>query len=114
MAAAYAPGIRSSWAVPLCCPIAAIIAAVTLAQITLDSGRDIELTELQISSTYDGLLEGYPNEVPSDPIADKRTNCRSRVKSPLRTRGLPRLLVLPCRSIKVPLLPSHWIESPGQ
>lgn len=34
---------------------------MTLARITLDSGRDIELTELKISSTYGGLLEGYPN-----------------------------------------------------
>ncbi|MBO2454453.1 hypothetical protein J4573_45710 [Actinomadura barringtoniae] len=33
---------------------------MTLARITLGSGRDVELTHLEISSTYGGLLEGYP------------------------------------------------------
>lgn len=33
---------------------------MTLARIVLASGRDIELTSLEIFSTYDGLLEGYP------------------------------------------------------
>ncbi|MFC4911585.1 hypothetical protein [Actinomadura gamaensis] len=32
-----------------------------LASITLNSGRLITLTDLKISTTYGGLLEGYPN-----------------------------------------------------
>ncbi|MER6115640.1 hypothetical protein [Streptomyces sp. NPDC001743] len=31
-----------------------------LTRITLSTGRSIELTELRMSSTYGGLLEGYP------------------------------------------------------
>lgn len=33
---------------------------MTLAWITLASGRDVELTQLEIFSTYGGMLEGYP------------------------------------------------------
>jgi hypothetical protein len=33
---------------------------VTLAWIPLASGRDVELTHLEIFSTYGGMLEGYP------------------------------------------------------
>jgi hypothetical protein len=33
---------------------------VSLSQIALSSGRLIELTELRMSSTYGGMLEGYP------------------------------------------------------
>jgi hypothetical protein len=33
---------------------------MTLATISLVSGRSIELTRLELSSTYHGLLEGYP------------------------------------------------------
>ncbi|MFD7966373.1 hypothetical protein ACFV5J_36870 [Streptomyces zaomyceticus] len=31
-----------------------------LSRITLSSGRSIELTELRMSTTYGGMLEGYP------------------------------------------------------
>lgn len=31
-----------------------------LSRIALSSGRSIELTELRMSSTYGGMLEGYP------------------------------------------------------
>ncbi|WP_328872442.1 hypothetical protein OHT76_21345 [Streptomyces sp. NBC_00287] len=31
-----------------------------LTRITLASGRSIDLTKLQLSSTYSGMLEGYP------------------------------------------------------
>ena len=37
------------------------IEAVPLARVSLVSGRSIDLTGLEISSTYAGLLEGYPN-----------------------------------------------------
>ncbi|MEU6799155.1 hypothetical protein ABZ907_46335 [Nonomuraea wenchangensis] len=33
---------------------------MSLSRITLSSGRSIELSELRMSSTYGGLLEGYP------------------------------------------------------
>ncbi|MBC9713608.1 hypothetical protein H9Y04_13625 [Streptomyces sp. TRM66268-LWL] len=33
---------------------------MSLSQIVLSSGRPIELTELRMSSTYGGMLEGYP------------------------------------------------------
>jgi hypothetical protein len=39
---------------------------VTLASITLASGRTIELTSLEIYSTYEGMLEGYPCERVND------------------------------------------------
>jgi len=35
---------------------------MTLARITLASGRSVVLTNLELSSTYGGLLEGYPNQ----------------------------------------------------
>ncbi|MFF7182066.1 hypothetical protein [Streptomyces sp. NPDC008121] len=33
---------------------------MSLSQLVLSSGRSIELTELRMSSTYGGMLEGYP------------------------------------------------------
>lgn len=33
---------------------------MSLTRIILSSGRTIELSELRLSSTYSGLLEGYP------------------------------------------------------
>lgn len=33
---------------------------MSLSHISLSSGRSIELTELRMSSTYGGMLEGYP------------------------------------------------------
>ncbi|MFD8727786.1 hypothetical protein [Streptomyces sp. NPDC059611] len=33
---------------------------MSLSRLTLSSGRSIELTELRMSSTYGGMLEGYP------------------------------------------------------
>ncbi|MFK0295120.1 hypothetical protein ACIQU6_32260 [Streptomyces sp. NPDC090442] len=33
---------------------------MSLSRIILSSGRSIELSELRLSSTYDGMLEGYP------------------------------------------------------
>jgi hypothetical protein len=38
-----------------------VLAAMTLARISLFPGRPVELTSLTISSTYGGLLEGHPN-----------------------------------------------------
>lgn len=41
-----------------------------LSHITLSSGRSIELTELRMSSTYGGMLEGYPCK----PVNDMRVS----------------------------------------
>jgi hypothetical protein len=41
---------------------------MALARISLISGRSIELTRLTISSTYAGLLEGYPNRRMNDSL----------------------------------------------
>ncbi|WP_326581587.1 hypothetical protein OIE69_40410 [Actinacidiphila glaucinigra] len=41
---------------------------MSLSHVLLSSGRSIELTELRMSSTYGGMLEGYPckriNDIP--------------------------------------------------
>jgi hypothetical protein len=37
-----------------------------LSHIILSSGRSIELTELRMSSTYGGMLEGYPCKIIND------------------------------------------------
>jgi hypothetical protein len=42
--------------------------AVTLAWIPLASGHDVELTHLEIFSTYGGMLEGYLNARSNDPL----------------------------------------------
>lgn len=42
------------------CGIPATIVIMALTRVTLNSRRDIELISLEIFSTYDGMLEGYP------------------------------------------------------
>jgi hypothetical protein len=42
--------------------------AVALATTVLRSGRDIELTRLEIFSTYSGFLEGYPCALVNDAL----------------------------------------------
>lgn len=49
-------------------PELVVLAAMTLARISLASGRSVELTSLTISSTYGGLLEGYPNARMNDAL----------------------------------------------
>ncbi|NEA46732.1 hypothetical protein [Streptomyces sp. SID10815] len=39
---------------------------MSLSHITLSSGHSIELTELRMSSTYGGMLEGYPCKLIND------------------------------------------------
>lgn len=39
---------------------------MSLSRVALSSGRSIELTELRMSSTYGGMLEGYPCERVND------------------------------------------------
>ncbi|MEU4280853.1 hypothetical protein [Streptomyces tanashiensis] len=39
---------------------------MSLSHIALSSGRSIELTELRMSSTYGGMLEGYPCKLIND------------------------------------------------
>ena len=41
---------------------------MTLAWITLASGRDLELTALEIHATYSGMLEGYPCALVNDQL----------------------------------------------
>lgn len=36
------------------------VPTMSLARVLLDSGRSVDLSELRMSSTYGGLLEGYP------------------------------------------------------
>ncbi|MEU9953642.1 hypothetical protein [Streptomyces sp. NPDC047939] len=43
---------------------------MSLSRIVLSSGRSIELTELRMSSTYGGMLEGYPCK----PVNDMRVS----------------------------------------
>lgn len=50
--------------------VRATIEAMTLAWIDLASGRSIELTDLKISSTYGGFLEGYPNARMNDALVE--------------------------------------------
>ncbi|MEV6156979.1 hypothetical protein AB0L53_42230 [Nonomuraea sp. NPDC052129] len=65
---------------------------MSLSRIVLSSGRSIELSELRLSSTYGGMLEGYPCK----PVNDMK------VRGLLRTaeRAFPATpvhLVPPCR-----------------
>ncbi|MFJ9681933.1 hypothetical protein ACIRP2_28350 [Streptomyces sp. NPDC101194] len=39
---------------------------MSLSRMVLSSGRSIELTELRMSSTYEGMLEGYPCKLIND------------------------------------------------
>ncbi|MDX2394902.1 MULTISPECIES: hypothetical protein [unclassified Streptomyces] len=39
---------------------------MSLSHIVLTSGRSVELTQLRMSSTYSGMLEGYPCKVVND------------------------------------------------
>lgn len=39
---------------------------MSLSRIVLSSGRSVELSELQMSSTYGGMLEGYPCKLVND------------------------------------------------
>jgi hypothetical protein len=39
---------------------------MSLSRVVLTSGRSIELTELRMASTYEGVLEGYPSRFIND------------------------------------------------
>ncbi|MFG3662490.1 hypothetical protein [Streptomyces sp. NPDC047706] len=47
---------------------------MSLTRVVLSSGRSIELTELRMSSTYAGMLEGYP----CAPVNDMKINALIR------------------------------------
>lgn len=66
---------------------------MTLARVALASGRDIELTGLEVFLTYDGLLEGYPNARMNDALL---TRLAKRRESAYQTQ--PVHLVAPSRS----------------
>lgn len=55
---------------------------MTLAWITLDSGRGIQLTSLEIFSTYGGLLAGYPCALINDRLLARLAG-RKPVDGPL-------------------------------
>jgi hypothetical protein len=66
---------------------------MTLARISLASGRSIELTSLEISSTYGGLLEGYPNSRMNDVLVERLGRRR---ESPYRSP--PVYVITPSRT----------------
>jgi hypothetical protein len=70
-----------------------VLAAMTLARISLASGRPVELTSLTISSTYGGLLEGYPNTRMNDALIAR---LRSRRESAYSSQ--PAHVITPPRS----------------
>lgn len=43
---------------------------MSLSHVNLSSGRTVELTELRLSSTYGGFLEGYPCKRVNDRLVD--------------------------------------------
>ncbi|MFE0173192.1 hypothetical protein ACFWZ2_12795 [Streptomyces sp. NPDC059002] len=65
---------------------------MSLSHIALSSGRSIELTELRMSSTYGGMLEGYPCK----PINDMKVTGLRR-KAEQEFPSLPVHLVPPSR-----------------
>lgn len=71
------------------------MAAVTLAWINLTAGRSVELTRLAISSTYSGMLEGYPNRRMNDALIARLGHRRESAYGSLPAhvitprRGLP-------------------------
>jgi hypothetical protein len=70
--------------------------AMALAWISLASGRGIELTHLEVSSTYGGFLEGYPSAGMNDALIERLGRRRESpyqsppvyVITPPRTRPL--------------------------
>ena len=79
---------------------------MTLARISLVSGRSIELTRLELSSMYYGLLEGYPNARMNDALLKYLAKRReSTYGSP------PRYLINPPRRYP-DLGPGPWTFGP--
>jgi len=91
---------------------------VTLARISLASGRPVELTRLTIFSTYGGLLEGYPNARMNDALIARLGSRRefpyfsvpAYVIAPPRSR--PGIVAEPARMPfgPVEILPSVYCE----
>jgi hypothetical protein len=80
----------------------ATVAAMILAKISLVSGRSLELVHLELTSTYYGMLEGYPNALMNDArlkyLAKRR---ESEYASP------PRYLITPPRRYPDPTTESR-------
>ncbi|WP_435175045.1 hypothetical protein [Actinacidiphila sp. bgisy145] len=64
-----------------------------LSRMVLSSGRSIDLTELRMSSTYAGVLEGYPSKLFND-----RTVRRLRRRAEAAFPSAPVHLLPPTRS----------------
>ena len=52
---------------------------MTLARLTLETGREIDLSEVHMESTYGGLLEGYPSALLNDAIVESLAGRASRL-----------------------------------
>jgi hypothetical protein len=70
-----------------------VLAVVTLARISVASGRPVELMRLTISSTYGGLLEGHPNARMNDALI-----ARLGTRRELPHSSVPAYVVAPPRS----------------
>jgi hypothetical protein len=70
---------------------------MSLARIGLASGRTVELTGLEISSTYGGFLEGYPNARVNDALIARLGRRRE-----LPYGSQPAHVIAPLRSIPEP------------
>ncbi|GAA2130815.1 hypothetical protein GCM10009760_03820 [Kitasatospora kazusensis] len=65
---------------------------MTLARIALPSGRSIELSSVQLSSTYGGMLEGYPHGRWNDRLLERLLRNTEQARP-----GTPVHLVTPVR-----------------
>ncbi|MEU9353375.1 hypothetical protein AB0D65_20800 [Streptomyces griseoloalbus] len=65
---------------------------MALARVVLASGRSVDLTELRMSSTYGGLLEGYPCKPLNDLTIDRLLRSAAR-----GFPGAPVHLIAPAR-----------------
>lgn len=70
---------------------------MTLASITLASGRDVDLTSLEIFSTYDGMMQGYPCALTNDRLLKRLA---SRPESAYWTQ--PVHVIAPSRDVREP------------
>ncbi|CAM5273986.1 hypothetical protein GCM10010329_46090 [Streptomyces spiroverticillatus] len=65
---------------------------MSLSSIVLASGRSVRLVELRLSSTYDGMLEGYPCK----PVNDRKVH-HLRERAARELPGTPAHVVEPVR-----------------
>lgn len=68
------------------------VPTMSLARVLLDSGRSVDLSEPRMSSTYGGLLEGYPCKPLNDRTIDRllRSAARASPGTPVHLIPPPR------------------------